>query len=254
MPDHRSVAPPTDQPARTRPPDGVNVAAVHERLRAAILHGEVEAGATISQGALASRFGAGRTPLREALRLLQREGLVISEPNRPVRIAALSAEDFEELYIMRIALEVVAIRITVPMLTSDDFAELEASMARMDHYATIGDQAGARTSNRAFHDRLVAGSGRRVSAEIAELADHSERYRLSFGGIGRWEDRRAEHRAILDAAKTGAPDLAAGCLAVHYAHTAALVFGARDPERDLHRLRTTLGTVAPGAEAALPAH
>lgn len=251
MPDLQSAAAPADDASRTPSRERANVAAVHERLRTAILHGELEAGTAISQGALASRFGAGRTPLREALRLLQREGLVIAEPNKPVRFAALSAEDFEQLYILRIALEVVAIRITVPMLTSDDFAELEASMARMEHYETIGDQAGMRTSNRAFHDRLVAGSGRRVSAEIAELADHSERYRLSFGGIGQWEDRREEHRAILDAAKTGAPDLAADRLAVHYAHTASLVFGARDPARDLHRLRTTLRTVAPGAEAAL---
>jgi DNA-binding GntR family transcriptional regulator len=90
-----------------------------------------------------------------------------------------------------------------------------------------------------------------VSAEIAELADHAERYRLRFGGFGNWDEGRAEHRNILDAAATGDPDLAAERLATHHAQTAGLVFEALDPKYDLSRLRTTIRTVAPGAEAAL---
>ena len=239
----------TGNTSRTR--DGQDVAAVHERLRTAILRGEIEAGAITTQAALASACGAGRTPLREALRLLQREGLVIAEPNRRVRIAPLSTADAEGLFIMRIALEAVAIRITVPTLTSDDFAQLEGAMAQMEHYQKVADQAGFRAPHRDFHQRLVAASGPRVSAEIAELADHAERYRLRFGGFGSWDEGRAEHRGILDAAAAGDPDLAADRLAAHYAQAAALVFGALAPEHDLARLRTAIGTVAPGAAAAL---
>jgi GntR family transcriptional regulator, rspAB operon transcriptional repressor len=236
-------------PSVTR--DGQSVADVHERLRTAILRGEIEAGATISQGLLASEFGVGRTPLREALRMLQREGLVISEPNRQVRIARLSAADAEELHVMRIALETVAVRITVPALRSRDLAELEGYLAQMDHYRKADDEAGFRTPHRAFHHLLIAGSGRRVSEQIGELADHSERYRLRFGGLGRWDDRRAQHRAILDAAAAHDPELAARRLAVHHALAASLVLGALDPEHDLGRLRTTIRAVAPGAEDAL---
>ena len=231
--------------------DGQNVAAVYERLRAAILRGELEAGATVPQARLAGDLGAGRTPLREALRMLERDGLVVSEPNRSVRVATLSAEDFEELYIMRIALEAVAIRITVPTLASDDFAELEGCMAKMDHYQAAGDQAGFRGPHRAFHYRLVAASGPRVNAEIGELADHSERYRLRFGGFKSWDRGREEHRGILDAARDKDPDLAAERLTVHYARAVSLVFGILDPKRDLARLRTTIRAVAPGAEATL---
>ena len=233
--------------------DGQNASAVYERLRTAILYGEIEAGATIPQAMLASDFGVGRTPLREALRMLQRDGLVISEPNRSVRVATLSGEDFEELYTMRIALEAVAIRITVPTLTSADFADLEGYMAQMEHYQKVGDNAGMRAPHRAFHQLLVAASGPRVSSEIADLSDHSERYRLRFGGYGNWEDGRAEHRGIVDAAAAGDPDLAAVRLAEHYARIAVLVFGVLKPEHDLGRLRTTISAVAPGAEAALGA-
>ena len=239
----------TDSSAPGR--DSANVATVHERLRTAILRSELEPGAIIPQGTLAAAFDAGRTPLREALRMLQREGLVISEPNRPVRIAPLSQEDFEELVIMRIALETVAIHITVPTLTSSDFADLEGFMAQMEHYQKAGDQTGFRAPHGAFHHRLIAGSGLRVSTRIDELSDHSERYRLRFGDSGSWHEHRNEHREVLDAAATRDTDLAAERLAVHYARTAALVFEVLDPEHNTERLRSAIKAVAPGAEAAL---
>ena len=231
--------------------DGQNVSTMYERLRTAILRGEIVAGATIPQARLASDLGTGRTPLREALRMLQRDGLVVSEPNRSVRVATLSAEDFEELCIMRIALEAVAIRITVPTLTSDDLAGLEGYLAQMGHYQKVGDEAGWRAPHRALHRLLVAASGPRVSGEIADLSDHSERYRLRFGGHGLWDDWRAEHRGIVDAVAASDPELAAVRLTEHYARTAVLVFGALEPDHDLGRLRTTIGAVAPGAEEAL---
>lgn len=123
--------------------DGLAVVNVHDSLRRAILDGDIAAGSATTQAALAERFEAGRTPLREALRMLQREGLVESEPGRRVRIASLSAEDAEELYTMRIALEAVAARITVPVLSADDLAEMEGLMARMDHYMKSNDTVDA---------------------------------------------------------------------------------------------------------------
>jgi DNA-binding GntR family transcriptional regulator len=239
------------QGSETTTRDGQHVALVHERLRNAILRGEIEAGATTSQTALAEQFGAGRTPLREALRMLQREGLVVSEPNRRVRIADLTSDDCEELYIMRIALECVAIRITVPRLTSDDFAALEGYMAQMDHYMRSGDHRGMRTPHLAFHNLLVSGAGPRVAEEIEQLFDHAERYRLRWGTETKWEVRHAEHRAIVDAAAARDPDLAALRLAEHYVSTAVLVFRNIDPDHDLARLRITTQTVAPGAEKQL---
>jgi DNA-binding GntR family transcriptional regulator len=231
--------------------DGQHVAMVHERLRDAILRGEIEAGATTSQTALAKQLDAGRTPLREALRMLQREGLVISEPNRRVRIADLSSDDAEELYIMRIALECVAIRITVPRLSSDDFAALEGYMAQMDHYMKDDDLRGMRAPHLAFHNLLVAGAGPRVSEEIEQLFDHAERYRLRWGMKSIWAERSAEHRAIVEAAAARDADQAALRLAEHYARTAALVFAGIDPDHDLARLRTTMETVAPGSQLKL---
>jgi len=66
-------------------------------------------------------------------------------------------------------------------------------MAQMEHYQNVGDQPGLRGPHRAFHHTLAA-AGPLVSAEIGELTDHLERYRLRFGAFGSWDNRRAEHR------------------------------------------------------------
>jgi DNA-binding GntR family transcriptional regulator len=233
--------------------DGQHLALVYEQLRSAILHGELAPGDAMSQATLARVFNAGRTPLREALRMLAHEGLVVSEPKRRVRIAGLSGDDAEELYIMRISLEAVTLRITVPTLTSGDLAELEGVLAQMDHYMRADDRVGFSVPHRKFHLALVAAGGQRCFETVSQLFDHAERYRRRFGANDRgiWEQRRAEHRAIVEAILEGDADLASERLVAHYAHTALLTFAALDPEHDLARLRTTVAILAPGAERAL---
>jgi DNA-binding GntR family transcriptional regulator len=233
--------------------DGRLAADVHDRLRAAILEGSIEPGATMSQTELAESLDVGRTPLREALRLLHREGLVVSEPNRRVAIAPLTSADAEDLYIMRIALEVAALRLTVATLESRDLAELEGLMAQMSHFQRVGDMMSINRPHRAFHLRLVAGAGPRGAAAIADLFDHAKRYRLANGlsRPDRWPERQAEHRALLDAVTAHDVPGAVRALAAHYTRTAINVFDRLDPGYQPVRLRTTLAAVAPGTEDLL---
>jgi DNA-binding GntR family transcriptional regulator len=232
---------------------GLDVSNVERRLRDAILDGAIPAGASMTQAALGDQVEAGRTPLREALRLLQRDGLVVSAPNRRVQIAGLTSEDAEELYVMRVALETTAVRLTVPAMDSATIAELEGLMAKMEHYVRTEDRVGLREPHRAFHLLLTAGAGARCTSEISTLFDHAERYRLAHGarGTADWSLRSAEHRAILDAAAAGDADGTARELASHYGHTASLVFADLDPEYDPWRLRATLAATAPGSETAV---
>lgn len=236
----------------TRSRAGDIVVQVHAQLRDAILLSEIRPGITTSQAKLARDLGVGRTPLREAVRMLQDEGLVLAEPNRRVQIASLSVRDAEELYLMRIALETAAARITVPQLTRGDIAELEGLMAQMSHLATADSVALFRPAHRAFHERFVAGAGTRPAALIAELFDHAERYRAVYGAASpHHRARRAgEHRAMLDAAASGRPDAVVDAIAMHYATTARLVAVALDPDHPLERLRATVATTAPGAISA----
>jgi DNA-binding GntR family transcriptional regulator len=236
----------------TRVRAGDIVAQVHQQLREAILNGDIRPGIKTSQAELARDLGVGRTPLREAVRMLQDEGLVLAEPNRRVQIASLAVQDAEELYVVRIALEVAAARITVPQLTPGDIAELEGLMAQMSHLFATGSLPLFRAPHRAFHARFVAGAGQRPTVLIAELFDHAERYRRVYGAASpdHFGRREAEHRAMLDAAAAGDVDGFADALAIHYVRTARLVTEALDPEHRLERLRTTVASVAPGAESA----
>lgn len=212
----------------------------HDRIRRAILHGELPAGAVMSQPQLVEALDIGRTPLREALRILQQEGLVVSEPKRRVRIADLSIGDLEELYVMRVTLESLAIRLTVPILGGDALAELEGLMAQMDHYVARDDydssEAGPHPS---FHALLVGGAGDRIARTVSELSDHAIRYRRAYltSTPGSYATQSADHRAIFEAVAARDPDLAAERLVKHYLRTAEGVIDALDPGYPATRLR-----------------
>src|SRR5205809_3577442 len=106
------------------------------QLRRAIIRCEIPNGVHLSQRELSELLGVGRTPLREALRMLQHEGLVEAEPNHRIRVADLSIPDLEQLYATRITLEALAIRLTVPVLQRDDLQMLEFCLTQMARLPT----------------------------------------------------------------------------------------------------------------------
>src|ERR1700759_3859515 len=126
----------TDSPSRRD-----NVEQVYRRVREAILTGEIEAGAAMSQVALADELGVSRTPLREALRMLQREGLVDAQANRRGTVKPISATDLEELVVMRVALEPEAVRLSADRLSPEAIAGLEGRLAQMAHFSSERDYA-----------------------------------------------------------------------------------------------------------------
>src|SRR4051794_27986861 len=99
-----------------------NVEQVYRRVREAILEGEIAPGSVMSQVALADELGVSRTPLREALRMLQSEGLVDAQTNRRVTVKPISATDLEELVVMRVALETEAVRPSIGRLPPQGIA------------------------------------------------------------------------------------------------------------------------------------
>lgn len=219
-----------------------SVKLVHERLRAAILSGELPAGGVLSQVRLAGQLGISRIPLREALRLLEREGLVESETNRRVRVAGFSVEDLEQLYAMRIQLESLAIRLSIPRMTEEGLEGLEKLLTSMRAAAEQEDYDGWEVPHRAFHGALVAPAGGRLVKTVAQLLDHAERYRRAFmtGTPRSWRTSVEEHQAIFEAYASGDSELAAGRLARHYAIVVLGLIARLAPEYDPSVLRTSL--------------
>jgi DNA-binding GntR family transcriptional regulator len=210
-----------------------NIAAIHDELREAILRGDLRAGAVVSQLRLAADFGVSRGPVREALRLLQREGLVEAELNRRVRIADVSVDDLEELYAMRIVNEALAVRATVPRLSEQQLRELHSALEEMDAVAGV-DVHAWEEPHRRFHRGLITHGGDRLVRLVEQLSDHAERYRRVY--IARdpraWSVGAAEHRAIYRAAERRNADEASDATVQHLARTALTVLANLAPEHD----------------------
>jgi DNA-binding GntR family transcriptional regulator len=225
---------------------GQSVAVAYAHLRRAILRGEISPGGELSQVRLARELGISRTPLREALRMLMREGLVEGAPNQSLRVAGFSIADMEELYIERVTLEAVAIRITVPRLTSEELASMEGLFAQMVHFAEEEDYDRWEVPHRALHTAFVAHAGRRITDALLQLSEHAERYRHLYTtqASGGWIAGIHEHRAIIDACKRRDPNAAARALAEHLGHVALGVIELAEPEYGATGLVTAIAVAS----------
>ncbi|MBI4259225.1 MAG: GntR family transcriptional regulator [Actinobacteria bacterium] len=131
----------------------------YEEIRSAILGGILKPGSAVSEAAIAREMGISRGPLREALRLLEQAGLVVSEPNRGHRVPVFTEEDLEEFASIRLALEGLAIRGALE--AADGPERLREIVERMRRASRRGDRAAAVTLDREFHETIVELSGHR---------------------------------------------------------------------------------------------
>jgi DNA-binding GntR family transcriptional regulator len=146
----------------------VVAAQVHAHLRQLILDGTVPPGAMLSQVQLAQEIGVSRTPLREALRMLQEEGLVLAEYNHRVRVADIDISELEFFYASRIMLEALAIALTVPHLTRDDFDRLTSILDQMHVASERHDIEGWDEGNKQFHAVLSSHTGGRCARSFSD--------------------------------------------------------------------------------------
>src|ERR1700680_4037343 len=178
----------------------IATAQVHEYLRHLILEGSVPPGTVLSQVQLAHEIGVSRTPLREALRMLQEEGLVLAEYNHRVRVADIDIGEFEHFYASRIMLESLAIALTIPHLTPDDFDRLASLLDQMHVAGERRDHERWDEGNREFHAILASHAGGQMREIILRSIEASERYRrIKFQNLAHaWEMAEVEHTAIFE--------------------------------------------------------
>lgn len=112
-------------------------ARIADELRSAVLSGEMHPGMRIRQELLATKYGASRIPVREALKQLENEGLVVLAPNRGAWIADVNSEESLEVYKIREVVEPLAIFESVPNLTDADISELDAMISELERVTTL---------------------------------------------------------------------------------------------------------------------
>ncbi|WP_252274558.1 GntR family transcriptional regulator [Nocardioides sp. LMS-CY] len=173
---------------------------IAEYLRSAILDGDIPPGTRLRQEEIAERLGSSRLPVREALRMLEIEGLTQIEVNKGARVPALDLGQLETLYRMRERLEPLALIASAPLLDDDALARLHRLQ---DEIEANEDVAAFLRLDRTFH--LLSYSAcptPDLLSSVTRLWNSTQHYRRAFMTRSA-EDRRwivnAEHRLLLDA-------------------------------------------------------
>ena len=172
----------------------------YEVLKKAIITGEIPAGERIVETDYADRLHISRTPLREALRKLERDGLVEYVMRRGVVVRAFTIEDVRQIYTIRNALEMLTLPSIIDNATPEDIASLREKLAEMDRLQEKDDVEALSPLARAFHWQLTSISQQKRILRVIEGQDEYIR-RFSAMAI-RQENRRSaahqEHHLLVD--------------------------------------------------------
>lgn len=178
---------------------------VARRLREAIFDGELEPGTPVRQEAVAHELGVSRIPVREALRHLESEGLVVIRPHSGARVAVLDFEEYTEIYKIRERLEPLALAESIGNLTDEQRREIERLAAEVE--TLTGDVSAWLDADRRFHLACYVGVPTpRLLRMIVEFWNTTQRYRRILLTTFTAEDfavTHDEHRLIANAAVTG---------------------------------------------------
>ena len=159
------------------PPTSISEA-VADTLRSAILNGQLKAGQKLPQAQIAEQLGVSRIPLRDALRRLEVEGLVLMDDRRGASVAEVSMEELDEIFQMRILLEPSCAEAAVGKLTDGEADRLIKLQLAMDE-TDAAEPLAAMSARRDFYQELYSMSGRpRITETILLLRDHVSRFHV----------------------------------------------------------------------------
>ena len=173
-------------------------------LRQAILKGEMEPGERLMEIQLAKKLGVSRTPIREAIRKLELEGLVIMIPRKGAEVAGITEKALRDVLEVRRSLEELAIELAVSRMKDGDIQTLEAARIEFREALNSSDMIRIAQADEKFHDVIYAGTYNDKLVQILNnLRDQMYRYRLEYiKDTGKRQLILIEHENILNAVKT----------------------------------------------------
>ena len=211
---------------------GSLAARIQERLERAIYAGELHPGQRLLEVELADAFRVSRASLREALRLLENKGLVVSVPRRGTFVAELTERDVRDIYNLRVLLEGFAFRQLASAPDPDLLRQLEEETDRLGVCARRGDHIGIVDHDIAIH-RLICGApdNAKLLAVWESLVAPVRalllvKYRITDDS----DEIERGHRGLIEAIRANDPDLAEDRLKSHIVDTAELVLRIRERE------------------------
>ncbi|HPQ10354.1 MAG TPA: GntR family transcriptional regulator, partial [Bacillota bacterium] len=174
---------------------------VFEAIREAIINGTLRPGERLMEEALAEELGVSRTPVREAIRKLELEKLVIMVPRKGAYVADLTKSDVKEVFEIRRALEGLAAQLAALRATDEQLEKLERYLVRIGEAIDREDIEQTIEIDEMFHDVLYKAAGNdRLEEMINNLREHIQRYRsTSLAHPGRMKQAFVEHRKLVEA-------------------------------------------------------
>ena len=180
---------------------------VFNKLRDAIIDGQLAPGQWLRQEALAQKLGVSQMPVREALKRLVAEGLAVRIPYKGVQVVEFSPQDIVDMVTVRMVLESLAVRIATPLITTEELEHLKENLRQAAGYTTQDHMAERRQLNTEFHLSICRASGRRYLVHQIEALWRWFPSVMLYEGIRRQEElsparlerENREHQAILAA-------------------------------------------------------
>lgn len=174
---------------------------VFESLREAIINGNLRPGERLMEVQLAEELGVSRTPVREAIRKLEIEGLVVMLARRGAYVAGISVKDIADVFEVRAALEALAASLAAERITDEELEDLERSLVGISGVSDAQDINVIVAQDTHFHDVIYRASrNNRLMLIISHLQDQLQRFRITtLSRPGRTREAVEEHKKIVEA-------------------------------------------------------
>ena len=154
---------------------------VFNTLRQAILRGELKPGERLMEIALSQRLGVSRTPVREAIRMLEQEGLVIMIPRKGAQVAEISEKDLKDVLEVRLGLEELAVRIACQRITEEELEELERAVKEFEEAMKEDDLGVLAAADVKVHEVIYGSThNKRLVQIISNIREQMYRYRVEY--------------------------------------------------------------------------
>lgn len=190
---------------------------VFQTLRQAILKGELQPGERLMEIKLAEMLGVSRTPIREAIRKLELEGLVVMIPRKGAAVANITEKDTKDVLEVRRTLEMFAVEVACDRITPEQLTALKEAAKAFEASKGSLDLIRIAETDMKFHEIIYeATQNERLVQMLNNLRENMYRYRIEYLKDPNYYDSLVgEHREILNAIEAGDKEYARGCMRAH---------------------------------------
>jgi DNA-binding GntR family transcriptional regulator len=213
---------------------------VFKTLREAILRGELQPGERLMEVQLAKKLGVSRTPIREAIRMLEQEGLAVTIPRRGAEVAKMTLKDMEDVLEIREALDELAVQIACTRITEEQLEELQQEKVQFEMCTQGTDVRLIAEADMKFHDVIYKATGNpKLVSILNNLREQLYRYRVEYlKDAACYPVLIQEHETITESLKARDINRATRAMHEHVANQAVAVKGIIQKQDELQNKTT----------------